>query len=407
VLIYLISLTVFLAVILLLVGVLLLVEAKVVIKGDRQIVVNDDEDKSLTAPLGQSLLASLLDNDILIPCACGGQGTCGTCKCRVLEGGGDILPTELSLVSRKERLDSVRLACQLKVKQDLRIRIPEEIFNIQKYDATVVSNDNVATFIKELVLKLDEGQSVDFTAGAYMQIDIPEYQAAFEDFQVADTYRSAWKKFDLLKLEAGSDKPVNRAYSLASAPSEKDLLRFTIRIATPPPGQMDLPPGVGSSFVFNLKPGDRVSLSGPYGDFFVKETPREMCFLGGGAGMAPMRSHIFNQLLDENTDRRISFWYGARSAQEMFYDEEFKDLEARFPNFSYHVALSEPQPEDNWEGPTGFIHQVAYDLYLKDHPDPTEIEYYLCGPPMMIKAVMDMLDSLGVEREMIAFDDFG
>ncbi|MGD8243230.1 MAG: NADH:ubiquinone reductase (Na(+)-transporting) subunit F, partial [Desulfobacterales bacterium] len=267
--------------------------------------------------------------------------------------------------------------------------------------------DNVATFIKELVLKLDEGQSVDFTAGAYMQIDIPEYQAAFNDFQVADTYRSAWKKFDLLKLEAGSDKPVNRAYSLASAPSEKDLLRFTIRIATPPPGQMDLPPGVGSSFVFNLKPGDRVSLSGPYGDFFVKETPREMCFLGGGAGMAPMRSHIFNQLLDQNTDRRVTFWYGARSRQEMFYDEEFKDLEARFPNFSYHVALSDPQPEDNWDGPTGFIHQVAHDLYLKDHEDPTEIEYYLCGPPMMIKAVMDMLDSLGVEREMIAFDDFG
>ena len=406
-LIYLASLTVFLAVILLLVGVLLLVEAKVVIKGDRKIVVNENEGNSLTAPLGQSLLASLLDNDILIPCACGGQGTCGTCKCQVLDGGGDILPTELSLVNRKERLDDVRLACQLKVKQDLRIQIPEEIFNIQKYDATVVSNDNVATFIKELVLELDEGQSVDFTAGAYMQIDIPEYQAAFQDFQVADTYRAAWKKFDLLKLEAGSDKPVNRAYSLASPPSEKGILRFTIRIATPPPGQMDLPPGVGSSFVFNLKPGDRVSLSGPYGDFFVKETPREMCFLGGGAGMAPMRSHIFNQLLDQNTDRRVTFWYGARSRQEMFYDEEFKDLEARFPNFSYHVALSDPQPEDNWDGPTGFIHQVAHDLYLKDHADPTEIEYYLCGPPMMIKAVMDMLDGLGVEREMIAFDDFG
>ena len=405
--IYLISLTVFLSVILLLVGVLLLVESKVVIKGDRQIVVNEDDDRALTAPLGQSLLATLLDNDILIPCACGGQGTCGTCKCQVLEGGGDILPTELSLVNRKERLDQVRLACQLKVKQDMRIQLPEEIFNIQKYDATVVSNDNVATFIKELVLRLDGGQSVDFTAGAYMQIDIPEYRAAFEDFQVADTYRAAWKKFDLLKLEAGSDKPVNRAYSLANPPSEKGILRFTIRIATPPPGQMDLPPGVASSYVFNLKPGDRVGLSGPYGDFFVKSTPREMCFLGGGAGMAPMRCHIFNQLLDENTDRRITFWYGARSAQEMFYDEEFKDLEARYPNFSYHVALSEPQPEDNWEGPTGFIHQVAYDLYLKDHADPTEIEYYLCGPPMMIKAVMDMLDSLGVEKEMIAFDDFG
>jgi Na+-transporting NADH:ubiquinone oxidoreductase subunit F len=405
--IYFISTAVFLAVILILVGTLLLVEARVVIKGDRRIVINNDDDKSITTPTNKTLLASLLDNDILIPCACGGKGTCGTCKCQVDEGGGDVLPTELSLVSRKERLDHVRLACQLKVKQDLKIRVPEEIFNIQKYNATVVSNDNVATFIKELVLKLDEGESVDFTAGAYMQIDVPEYQAEFSDFAVANAYREAWERFDLLSLKAGSDVPVNRAYSLASPPSEKGLLRFTIRIATPPPGQMDLPPGVGSSYVFNLKPGDRVVLSGPYGDFFVKDTDREMCFIGGGAGMAPMRCHIFNQLLDLGTSRKVTFWYGARSRQEMFYDEEFKDLQERFPNFSYHVALSEPQPEDNWDGPTGFIHQAAHDLYLKDHDDPTEIEYYLCGPPMMISAVMNMLDALGVEREMIAFDDFG
>jgi Na+-transporting NADH:ubiquinone oxidoreductase subunit F len=325
----------------------------------------------------------------------------------VEEGGGDILPTELSLVNRKERLDQVRLACQLKVKQDLKIRIPEEIFNIQKYNATVLSNDNVATFIKELVLKLDPGESVDFTAGAYMQIDVPEYEADFSNFSVAETYRKAWERFNLLSLKAGTDVPVNRAYSLASPPSEKGILRFTIRIATPPPGKKKIPPGVGSSFVFNLKRGDRVVLSGPYGDFFVKDTSREMCFVGGGAGMAPMRCHIFNQLLDMNTDRKITFWYGARSRQEMFYDEEFKDLQARYPNFSYHVALSEPQPEDNWDGPTGFIHQVAYDHYLKDHEDPTEIEYYLCGPPMMIDAVMNMLDDLGVDREMIAFDDFG
>ena len=405
--IYLISTTVFLGVILLLVGLLLFVEARVVIKGDRRIVINDDDDKAISTALNKTLLSSLLDNDILIPCACGGKGTCGTCKCKVVEGGGDILPTELSLVSRRERLDGVRLACQLKVKQDLEIRIPEEIFNIQKYNATVVSNDNVATFIKELVLKLDDGQAVDFTAGAYMQMDVPEYEAEFSKFAVAESYRDAWERFNLLSLKAGTDVPVNRAYSLANPPSEKGILRFTIRIATPPPGQMELPPGVGSSYVFNLKPGDRVVLSGPYGDFFVKDTKREMCFIGGGAGMAPMRCHIFNQLLDLNTERKVTFWYGARSRQEMFYHEEFKKLEERFPNFAYHVALSEPQPEDNWDGPVGFIHQVAHDRYLKDHDDPAEIEYYLCGPPMMITAVMDMLDALGVEPEMIAFDDFG
>ena len=405
--IYFISTVVFLGVILILVGALLLVESRVVIKGDRRIVINNDEDKAIATPINKTLLAALLDNDVLIPCACGGKGTCGTCKCKVVEGGGDVLPTELSLVSRKERLDQIRLACQVKVKQDLRVRIPEEIFNIQKFDATVVSNDNVATFIKELVLKLDEGQAVDFKAGAYMQIDVPEYQAAFSNFAVAQRYRKAWEQFNLLSLKAGTEVPVNRAYSLANPPSEKGILRFTIRIATPPPGQMDLPPGVGSSYVFNLQPGDRVVLSGPYGDFFVKDTAREMCFLGGGAGMAPMRCHIFHQLKDLGTSRKMTFWYGARSRQEMFYDEEFQDLQERFPNFSYHVALSEPQPEDNWAGPVGFIHQVAHDLYLKDHEDPTEIEYYLCGPPMMINAVMNMLDSLGVEREMIAFDDFG
>ena len=405
--IYFISTAVFLAVVLFLVGTLLLVESRVVIKGDRRIVINDDDEAAISTPTNKTLLAALLDNQVLIPCACGGKGTCGTCKCKVEEGGGDVLPTELSLVSRKERLDRIRLACQVKVKQDLRIRIPEEIFNIQKFDATVVSNDNVATFIKELVLKLDEGQAVDFKAGAYMQIDVPEYQAEFSNFAVAERYRKAWEQFNLLGLKAGTDIPVNRAYSLANPPSEKGILRFTIRIATPPPGKMDLPPGVGSSYVFKLKPGDRVVLSGPYGDFFVKDTAREMCFLGGGAGMAPMRCHIFHQLKDLGTPRKMTFWYGARSRQEMFYDEEFKELQDRFPNFAYHVALSDPQPEDNWDGPTGFIHQVAHDLYLKDHEDPTEIEYYLCGPPMMINAVMKMLDSLGVEREMIAFDDFG
>jgi len=404
---YLISLVVFFSVIFALVGVLLFVESKVVAKGERRIIINDDEDKGIPAPVGKSLLSALLDQNILIPCACGGKGTCGTCKCRVEEGGGDILPTELSLVTRRERLDHVRLSCQVKVKQDMKIRIPEEIFNIQKYNATVVSNDNVATFIKELVLELDPGQELDFEAGAFIQIDIPEYEASFDKFSVGNRFRSVWEQFNLFELKAGTDEPVNRAYSLANPPSEPQVLRFTVRIATPPPGTDGVPPGVGSSYIFNLRAGDRVTLSGPYGDFFVKPTQREMCFIGGGAGMAPMRCHILHQLETLKTSRKITFWYGARSRQEMFYDDEFRALDEACPNFSYHVALSEPLPEDNWEGMTGFIHQALYDHYLAAHEDPTEIEYYLCGPPMMIKAVKVMLDDLGVEPEMIAFDDFG
>lgn len=405
--VYLFSTTVFLAVIVTLVGLLLVVESRMTVKGDRNIVINDDEDKGITTPGNKTLLASLLDNRILIPCACGGKGTCGTCKCVVDEGGGDILATELSLVSRKERRDHVRLACQVKVKQDMKIRIPEEIFNVKKYTATVVSNENVATFIKELVLRLDSDQALDFEAGAYVQIDIPEYHAAFSDFKVSTRYVDTWKQFNLLQLEAGTTEPSNRAYSLASAPAEKELLKFTIRIATPPRGKVDAPPGIGSSYVFNLKTGEQVTLSGPYGEFFVKDTDREMCFIGGGAGMAPMRSHIRHLLLTEKTHREITFWYGARSKQEMFYHEEFSELAEKYPNFSYFVALSEPQPEDHWEGLIGFIHQAAHDHYLSTHEDPTEIEYYLCGPPMMMQAVFKTLDSLGVEPEMIAFDDFG
>ena len=405
--IYLLSLAVFLGVVLFLVVVLLLVETKLSVKGERKIVINDDNDKSVTTEGGKTLLSALIDNKIYLPSACGGKGTCGTCKCKVVEGGGDILPTELSLVSRKERLQNIRLACQLKIKEDISIRIPDEIFNIKKYQATVVSNDNVATFIKELVLRLDEGQALDFEAGAYIQIDIPEYEADFKDFSVAERYKAAWKQFNLLTLHAKTDEAVNRAYSLANPPAESNLLKFTIRIATPPPGKMDAPPGVGSSYAFNLKPGDRVVLSGPYGDFMAKKTQREMCFIGGGAGMAPLRSHIRHQLLALNTDRVITFWYGARSRQEMFYDDEFTELAQQFSNFSYNVSLSEPQPEDNWQGHTGYIHEAARDLYLRKHEDPTEIEYYLCGPPPMIAAVEEMLDDLGVEPEMVAYDKFG
>jgi len=404
---YLISTSVALAVVIVLVGILLLVESKVVLKGDRTITINDDESKTVTATGSGTLLSALLENDILLPCACGGKGSCGTCKCVVTSGGGSILPTELSLVSRAERLQNVRLACQVKVKEDMRIQIPDEIFSIEKYTGKVVSNQNVATFIKELVVGLDPGQRIEFKAGAYMQIDIPEYSARYADFQVEEEYLGAWKHFGLLGLEAINKEPDLRAYSLANPPAEQGILKFTIRIASPPPNMPDARPGIGSSYVYSLKPGDVITLSGPYGDFFAKETDREMCFIGGGAGMAPMRSHILHQLLTVTTDRRVTFWYGARSKSEMFYDEEFTGLTEKFSNFSYHVALSDPQPEDHWDGMTGFIHQVVHDHYLAGHEDPTEIEYYLCGPPLMMSAVTTMLESLGVEPEMIDFDDFG
>jgi Na+-transporting NADH:ubiquinone oxidoreductase subunit F len=369
-------------------------------------VINDEPDKSIEAPTGTTLLSALNQNSIWLPSACGGKGSCGMCKCKVTEGGRDILPTELAHLSRNEKIDNIRLSCQLKVKEDMKIRIPSEIFNIKKYDATVVSNENVASFIKELRLKLEPGQKMDFETGSYVQIDIPEYERLYREIHVGETYKKVWDRFDFWGLKASSEEPVYRAYSMANTPAEEEL-RFTIRIATPPPGADDIPPGIASSYLFTLKEGDRVSLSGPYGDFFVKDTEREMCFIGGGAGMAPLRAHIFHQLLTEKTERRMSFWYGARSKSEMFYDDEFKELENNYENFSYHVALSEPQPEDDWEGPVGFIHRVAHDRYLEKHPDPTEIEYYICGPPMMLKAVQEMLDSLGVEPEMIAFDDFG
>jgi len=404
--IYLISLVVFASVIFLLVGTLLLVEAGVVQKGDRTIVINDDEEKTLSAPSGSSLLAALSQNSILLPSACGGRGTCSLCKCRVLEGGRDVLPTELVHLSRSEKMDHVRLACQVKVKENLRIEVPEEVFNIKKYNATVVANENVASFIKELRLALDPNERLAFQSGAYVQIDVPEYAMTYEQINVQEQYRKIWTQFDFWGLKSRTDEPIFRAYSMANYPGEEEL-RFTIRIATPPPGSKGIPPGVASSYLFARKPGDRLALSGPYGDFFIKETDREMCFIGGGAGMAPMRSHIFDQLLNVKTKRTMTFWYGARSKIEMFYDEEFKDLAAEYPNFSYYVALSDPQPEDNWDGPTGFIHQVAHDLYLSTHKDPTEIEYYLCGPPMMLDAVTAMLDSLGVEPEMIAYDKFG
>lgn len=384
---------------------LLFIESNVVKKGDCNVSINHDE-KNVSISSGNTLLSGLAANNIYLPSACGGSGSCAQCKCKVPEGGGDILSTELPHLSRSEKKQHVRLSCQLKVKNDLSIEIPPEIFSIKKYNATVVSNENISTFIKELVIKLDEGKKLDFIAGAYIQIDIPEYEVAFTEFDITERFSSAWEKFNLRQLHAASDEPVFRAYSLANPPSEKYILRFTIRIATPPPKTSDIPPGVGSSYVFSLEPGDKVVLSGPYGDFFVQDTENEMCFVGGGAGMAPMRSHISHQLNTLKTKRKMTFWYGARSKQEMLYDDEFRSLDKKYKNFSYYVALSESQPEDKWDGMTGFIHQCLYENYLSKHKNPDEIEYYLCGPPMMLDAILEMLDSLGVEAEMIRYDKF-
>ena len=406
--IYLVGTIVFSSVIMLLVGLLLLVEAKIVLKGDRSVMINDDADKVLKVDTGTSLLKALSNNNIFIPSACGGGGSCGMCKCRVDEGVQGFLPTELAHLSRKEKQEQIHLACQLKVKEDLKIRIPEDILEVKKYHATVVSNDNVATFIKDLILELAPDESLDFNAGAYVQIDVPEYELSFSEFRkrVGKRFQPAWDRFDLWGLRSKSEEAIFRAYSLANPPSENKRLRFTIRIATPPPGKQEAPPGKGSSYIFNLNPGDKLTLSGPYGEFFVKKTEREMCFVGGGAGMAPLRSQVLHHLTTLKTTRIMSFWYGARSKQELFFDEEFRALEQAHDNFSFHVALSDPQPEDNWTGMTGYIHQNLKENYLAKHQDPTEIEYYLCGPPMMIDAIEQMLDDLGVDPEMIAFDKF-
>ena len=402
--IYLVSLLIFSGVIIILVFVLLFVEAKVTTQGSHTITINDSKDDALTVSGNPTLLSALAQNDIFLPSACGGSGSCAMCKCKVTDGGGAVLPTELAHLSRKEKLDGVRLSCQLKVKQDMAIQVPESIFGIKKVNAIVVSNDNVSTFIKELVLEPEE--PIEFEAGAYIQIDVPEYELTFKDFQIDSKYVSEWKKYNLFDLAAKGIKPGFRAYSMANPPHEKDIVKLYVRIATPPPGTEGIPPGFGSSFIFGLEPGDKVQISGPYGDFMTKDTDKEMCFIGGGAGMAPLRSHILHQLEGINSGRKITFWYGARSVKEMFYHEEFLDLENRFDNFTYHVALSSPEKEDNWTGPTGFVHVHLIDSYLQDHEDPTEIEYYLCGPPPMIDAVIESLYDLGVEDDMIFFDKF-
>jgi len=407
-----ISLVVFLGVILSLVWLLLYAKQKLTPEGKVTITINDD--KKIEVSQGGTLLSTLSENGIFIPSGCGGKGACGTCKVQVLEGGGEILPNEVGFFTRKQILDHWRLGCQVKVRSDLKIKVPEEIFGIKKWECEVVSNRNVATFIKEFIVKLPEGERLNFKSGGYIQIEIPAGEEIDfkRDISVEEEYRDEWDKYHLWDLKVKINEPVVRAYSMANHPAENDIIMLNVRIATPPWDKknnsfMNVPPGLGSSYIFSRKPGDKVIISGPYGEFHIKETTREMMFIGGGAGMAPMRSHIFDQFLTKRTTRKATFWYGGRSKRELFYIEDFQRIEKEFPNFKFYVALSEPKPEDNWTGYVGFIHQVIYDNYLKHHPEPEEIEYYLCGPPAMNAAVQKMLAELGVPEENIAFDDFG
>ena len=394
-------------VILLLIAVLLFAESKLVQKGKVKILINDDPEKSPEVESGGTLLNVLSSQSVFLPSACGGGGTCAMCKCQVLEGGGDILPTELAHITRSEAKENWRLACQVKVKQDMKIQVPGEVFSIKKWECEVVSNDNVATFIKEFVVKLPEGEFLDFQSGGYIQIDVPEYKGLkFRDFDVQKEYHDDWDRFKVWDYTANNEEACFRAYSMANHPAEGNIIMLNIRIATPPPGT-DFPPGICSSYVFSCKPGDKVTISGPYGEFFIKDTEREMVYIGGGAGMAPLRSHIFHLFHTLKTGRKVSYWYGARSKREIFYEDHFRKIEEEFPNFKMHIALSDPLPEDDWDGYTGFIHQVLHDNYLAEHEDLDNVEFYLCGPPMMLAASMKMLEDLGVERELIDFDDFG
>jgi Na+-transporting NADH:ubiquinone oxidoreductase subunit F len=405
------SVVVFLLVVLLLVSILLWVKQKLTPPGTVVIDINDGEQALEVAP-GQTLLSALGSNKIFLPSACGGGGTCGMCRCQVNDGAGSILPTETGFFSRKEQASKWRLACQVKVKEDLKMDIPQEILGIKKWECEVVSNDNVATYIKEFVVRLPEGEILDFRSGGYIQIDVPKITVDFKDMIIGDKYRDEYEKYGIFDLKMVNPEATYRAYSMANHPAEGNIVMLNIRIATPPfdrvnGGFMKVNPGICSSFIFSRKPGDKVTISGPYGEFFIKDTEREMMFIGGGAGMAPMRSHIFHMFHTVKTGRKATFWYGARSKKEIFYQDQFEAIEKKFPNFKFKIALSDPQPEDNWEGSTGFIHQVIHDEYLINHEEPEDIEYYLCGPPMMNSAINKMLYDLGVPDEMIAFDDFG
>ncbi len=396
----------FTTVVLVLVILILVARSRLVPRGQVTLLVNDQ--KELRVPAGGKLLNVLSDREIFVASACGGGGTCALCKVKVLEGGGEILPTEKTHITKRESREGLRLSCQVGVKQDMKIVVPEEALETRQWVCRVRSNRNVATFIKELVLELPPGEDVDFTPGGYIQINVPPHVVHFRDFQIEPEYRDEWDQYDLWRYTSRVEESVVRAYSMANWPGEKGRILLNVRIATPPDqAPRDTPPGMASSYIFSLQPGDEVRISGPYGDFFIKDTDGEMVYIGGGAGMAPLRSHIFELFKNRRTQRQVSYWYGGRSLRELFYVEDFRAIEQEFPNFRFHIALSEPRPQDEWTGLTGFIHQVLYDQYLKDHPAPEDIEYYLCGPPKMNDAVFRLLDDLGVEDENIAFDDFG
>jgi Na+-transporting NADH:ubiquinone oxidoreductase subunit F len=404
------SVIMFLMVMLALVAVLLYARSKLVPSGPVKVTIN--EDKELEVSAGSTLLTTLSEQGIFLPSACGGGGTCAMCKCQVMDGAGDILPTEVGYFTRKEIQEKWRLSCQVKVKADLDIRIPKEIFGIKKWECEVVSNHNVATFIKEFVVRLPEGEEMDFQSGGYIQIDVPPCEVQFKDMEVEKEYRGDWDKLKMWDLKMRNSEPIFRAYSMANHPAEGNIIMLNIRIATPPWDSkknqfMNVNPGICSSYIFSRKPGDKVTISGPYGEFHIKDTEREMVYIGGGAGMAPLRSHIFHLFHTLKTNRKVSYWYGARSKREIFYEEDFRKIEKEFPNFKFNIALSEPLPEDNWDGYKGFIHQIVLDNYLEKHPEPEELEYYLCGPPIMNESVLKMLDNLGVPEENIDLDDFG
>lgn len=396
----------FVAIVMILTLIILFVRAKLLPTGEVEISIN--ESRSVTTQVGESLLNALAVEGIYLSSACGGRGTCGQCRVRVRGDDGGILPTERAHINKREAADGMRLACVMKIKQPMAVEVPAEVFGVKQWEATVRSNYNIATLIKELVLNLPAGETIDFSAGSYVQISCPPYRAKFNEFEIEPDYTAEWDRFDLWKYEAGTNQPVSRAYSMANYPAENTLIMLDVRIAVPPPGAPEnVPPGIVSSYLFNLKPGDKVAVAGPFGNFFAADSNSEMIFIGGGVGMAPMRSHIFDQLKSKKTARKINFWYGARNLRELLYREDFERLQTEHENFQWSVALSEPEPSDDWQGFIGFIHEALFENYLKDHPAPEECEYYLCGPPMMVTAVINMLESLGVDPDNVNYDDFG
>jgi Na+-transporting NADH:ubiquinone oxidoreductase subunit F len=400
------SVIVFPAVIVVLTLVVMAAETRLKPKGKVKITINGDPDKAIETEAGGTLLSTLSNAGVMLPSACGGGGTCGVCKCQITAGGGDILPTEQQHINFRDAKENWRLSCQVKVRDDMQVQVPDEVFSINKWQCEVISNDSVATFIREFVLRMPDGEELNHRSGGYVQIEVPPYEIDFsKDLEIEEEFLEDWQRMNLFALSAKNTQTIERAYSMANHPAEGNIVMLNVRVATPPRG-MEVQPGLASSYVYARKPGDMVTISGPYGEFFIQETEREMVYIGGGAGMAPLRSHIFHLFQTLNTGRKVSYWYGARSKREIFYEDHFRDIEEKFPNFSFHIALSEPLPEDNWDGPVGFIHSVVHDEYLGKHDAPEDVEYYLCGPPLMLTAVQKMLYDLGVEPEMIRYDEF-